>query len=286
MDYQNMTPEEKWETATLANKFFFYKIFTQNPDMCKRLIEILLHIEIEKITPPKGEQTFDVDFESHGIRLDVYVKNKDEVYDLEMQTVDTRELPKRARYYQGLMDVDFLKKGEAYGKLPKSYVIFLCMEDIFGQKLPVYTFRNICQEDSSLKLGDESYKIFFNARMYDTMGSEEEKSFFGYLCNGTAYSDFTRRLENLMSQARHNAQWRHQFMTWEQELNVMYHNGVDDGIKQGIEQGIEQGARGNAVENAKNLLREKIPEELIAKCIGLPLEEIKKLSEEIKQEAQ
>ncbi|MCR4938614.1 MAG: hypothetical protein K5930_00735, partial [Treponemataceae bacterium] len=46
------------------------------------------------------------------------------------------------------------------------------------------------------------YKIFFNARMYDTMGSEEEKSFFGYLCNGTAYSDFTRRLEKLMSQAR------------------------------------------------------------------------------------
>ncbi|MCR4940890.1 MAG: hypothetical protein K5930_12420, partial [Treponemataceae bacterium] len=95
------------------------------------------------------------------------------------------------------------------------------------------------------------------------------------------YSDFTRRLEKLMSQARHNAQWRHQFMTWEQELNVMYHNGVDDGIKQGI----EQGAQEKSVENAKNLLREKIPEELIAKCIGLPLEEIRKLSEEIKQEA-
>ncbi len=70
-------------------------------------------------------------------------------------------------------------------------------------------------------------------------------------------------------------------MTWEQELNVMYHNGVDDGIKQGI----EQGAQEKSVENAKNLLREKIPEELIAKCIGLPLEEIRKLSEEIKQEA-
>ncbi|MCR4940235.1 MAG: Rpn family recombination-promoting nuclease/putative transposase [Treponemataceae bacterium] len=277
MDYQNMSPEEKWETATLANKFFFYKIFTQNPDMCKKLIEILLHIEIEKITPPKGEQTFDVDFESHGIRLDVYVKNKDEVYDLEMQTVDTRELPKRARYYQGLMDVDFLKKGEAYGKLPKSYVIFLCMEDIFGQSLPVYTFNNVCKENNSLSLGDESYKIFFNAKMYDTMGSEAEKSFFGYLCNGTAYSDFTRQLDTLMSQARHNAQWRHQFMTWEQELNVMYHNGVDDGIKQGIEQGIERGAREKTIETVKNCLKEGLPLETISKLVSLSIEEIKKI---------
>jgi hypothetical protein len=30
-------------------------------------------------------------------------------------------------------------------------------------------------------------------------------------------------------------------MTWEQEVQISYRNGVDDGKKQGIEQGIKRG---------------------------------------------
>lgn len=182
--------------------------------------------------------------------------------------------------------------------LPKSYVIFLCLEDIFGRNLPVYTFNNVCQENKGINLGDETYKIFFNARMYDTMKSEEEKSFFNYLCYGKAASAFTRNLDELMSRAKHNAQWRHQFMTWEQEVNISYHNGVDDGIKQGIKQGIEQGIergikqgieRGieegehkNAIETAKNCLKEGLPLETISKLVGLSIEEIREIEKDNK----
>ncbi|HBB14706.1 MAG TPA: hypothetical protein DCZ76_10605 [Treponema sp.] len=56
-----------WENATLANRFMFYKIFTNNPDKCKRLLEILLHMEIERIESPYGEANFEVDFDSKGI---------------------------------------------------------------------------------------------------------------------------------------------------------------------------------------------------------------------------
>lgn len=272
MNSENLSSAQKWEKATLANKFLFYKIFTHNTDMCKHLLEILLHVEIEKITPPQGEETFDVDFEAHGIRLDVYVKNESEAYDLEMQTVDTKELPKRTRYYQGLMDVDNLKKGETYDKLPKSYVIFLCLEDIFGEEMPVYTFQNICEEKKDLKLGDETYKIFFNARKYDKMLSEEERDFFKYLTGGAVKSDFTDKLDQLVSEAKHNAQWRHQFMTWEQEVQISYRNGVDDGIEQGIEQ--------TKIETAKRMAIDGLSEETISKYTGLSIEEIQKLVEE------
>ena len=279
MNPVNLSSAQKWENATLANKFLFYKIFTHNPDMCKHLLEILLHVEIEKITPPQGEETFDVDFEAHGIRLDVYVKNESGAYDLEMQTVDTKELPKRARYYQGLMDVDNLKRGEPYDRLPKSYVIFLCLEDIFGKEMPVYSFQNICAEKSDLKLGDETYKIFFNAQKYDKMLSEEERDFFKYLTGAAVKSDFTDKLDKLVSEAKHNAQWRHQFMTWEQEVQISYRNGVDDGIEQGIERGTEQ----TKIETAKNLLKMKLGSiEQIAQGTGLSIEEVKRLAEEIK----
>lgn len=41
-----LTLEEKWERATLADNFIFYKIMSENPGVCKELLEILLGIEI------------------------------------------------------------------------------------------------------------------------------------------------------------------------------------------------------------------------------------------------
>ena len=43
------TPEEKWEKATIANNFIFYKVMRNNPDVCQELLEILLEFKIEKI---------------------------------------------------------------------------------------------------------------------------------------------------------------------------------------------------------------------------------------------
>ena len=37
-----LTPEEKWERATIANNFIFYKVMRHNPDVCKELLEILM----------------------------------------------------------------------------------------------------------------------------------------------------------------------------------------------------------------------------------------------------
>ena len=41
-----LSPEKKWEQATIANNFIFYKVMRHNPDVCKELLEILLEMEI------------------------------------------------------------------------------------------------------------------------------------------------------------------------------------------------------------------------------------------------
>ena len=51
IDEHELTPEEKWNRATIANNFIFYKVMRNNPDICKELLEILLEIEIERISP-------------------------------------------------------------------------------------------------------------------------------------------------------------------------------------------------------------------------------------------
>ena len=174
---KELTPLEKWNSLTLANNFIFCKVLEENPDVCKELLEMLLDIKIDRIERPKSEQTFKTDFDSRGIRLDVYVKDgTGRCFDIEIQTSNYMRLEKRARYYQGLMDVDSIQFGQEYSALKDSYVIFLCLGDAFGHRLPVYTFRYRAEEDKNILMNDGTVNIFFNATMYDKMQSENLRS--------------------------------------------------------------------------------------------------------------
>ena len=126
---KQLTPEEKWEKATIANNFIFYKVMRNHPDVCKELLEILLEMEIDHIEM-HGEKIIETDFDSKSIRLDVYAKDNKQAFNIEMQAADTKELPERARYYQGVIDVDSLNAGQPYKELKDSYVIFICIPDI------------------------------------------------------------------------------------------------------------------------------------------------------------
>lgn len=293
-----LTPAEKWEQATLADNFIFCKVMTANPDLCKELLELLLNIKIERIEIPVAERSFKVDYDSKGIRFDVYVKDgTGRCFDIEIQTTNRTNLAKRARYYQGLMDVDSLVSGADYSELNESYVIFLCMEDAFGNGLPVYDFHQVCKQDSEVLLNDGTHKVFFNASKYDKMPTESLREFFKFLNGLNAASDFTDQLEQKVRYAKTNAQWRHRFMTWEQEMRIqvkekseqlakemakdLANEMVEDRVnamRKDIEKEAKEMAAEKVEETAKKLLAEKIAPEVVAKCTGLSLEQVKKLA--------
>ncbi len=287
IDEPRLTPAEKWERARITNSFLFYKIMTSNPEECRQLIEILLEKPIERIEFLTGEHTIDIDWDAKGIRLDVYVKGTDEVYDLEMQASDTGDLPKRARYYQGLIDVDNLKSGMMYSALKPQYVIFICLTDVFGRGLPIYHFENVCTDllsahEKPCFFNDGAYKIFFNCSDYDKIKDEsEQKKVLQFFKDGTETSAFSRRLKQLESSAKTNAQWRQQYMTWEMEMNIQYHKGIEQGIEQGREQGIKQGIeQGRSEEKratALKMIELNLPAEQISQITGLSKEEILEL---------
>ncbi|MCR4940545.1 MAG: Rpn family recombination-promoting nuclease/putative transposase, partial [Treponemataceae bacterium] len=130
MEKKRLTPEEKWEQATLANDFLFYMVMRNHPDACQQLLEMLLKIKIDHMEM-HNEAVINLENGAKGIRLDVYVKDTGRLFDIELQVTDTGELPERARYYASLMALDSLKSGEKYSELRDSHVIFICMEDIF-----------------------------------------------------------------------------------------------------------------------------------------------------------
>lgn len=125
--------QESWEKLSIANDFLFGKIM-QNPWICKELLQrILPELEIDHIEYPELQKAIKPDVDARSVRLDVYVKdNKNTVYDIEMQVSNTKELPKRSRYYQSMIDLQLIDKGEFYKKLNRSYIIFICLFDTFG----------------------------------------------------------------------------------------------------------------------------------------------------------
>ena len=270
-----LTPQEKWEQATIANNFIFYKVMRHNPDVCKELLEILLEFKIERIEMSQ-EEVVDIDFASKGIRMDVYVKDGDglKAYNIEMQTADTEELPERARYYQGVMDVDLLKSGQQYKELRTTYIIFICIDDVFKKGLAKYTFENLCVEDNETKLGDRTQKVFYICKNYDKLLDNRQKAFLRMVTQNSSSDDFTKRVGGLVENAKRNTQWRQQFMEWDREMACMRAKGRKEGIAEGAQQ--------KAVENAKNFLRMNVltPEQ-IAQGTGLPLEQVQELADKL-----
>ncbi len=275
------TYSERWENLTLANNFLFCKIMESEPELCRELLELLLHIKIDHLEKPISERTVQESLSSKSVRFDVYTKDDNRIFDVEIQTVNKTNLPKRARYYQSIIDVSNLNSGLDYDELKDTYIIFICLNDLFGKGHHVYTFKNICEEDRTTILNDGTYKVFFNASACDKIESREERAFFEFLTGNSAETKFTKRLSEKMLLARKNLEWRNQFMTFreqfKEELEEAEKDGIERGLARGLEQGLEQGIRQGINKTAVIMLNNDLPPEQISKYTGLSVKEIEEL---------
>lgn len=263
---KNLTPEEKWERATIANNFIFYKVMHNNPEICKELLEILLEMKLDRIEM-RQEEEVEIDYGKKGIRMDVYAYGVDKAFNIELQTSDTGELPERARYYQGVLDVDQLNKGVEYSELRTSYVIFICIPDIFKKGLGKYSFENICKENSEVVLNDRAYKYFFIAKNYDKILNEDQKDFLRLVLSNECSSGFSNKISKMVEAAKHNTQWRKQFMEFERQMAYSFREGKAEGKAEAKEEVVVE------------MLKKDISPELIAECVKLPLEKVLELQE-------
>lgn len=225
-----------WDEIGISDDFMFGKVM-QEPGLCKKLLETILEIKIEKIEYPEKQKAIDIAKESRGVRLDVYVEGNGAVYNIEMQSRNTYELPKRARYYGGLIDLNLIDKGVSYNKLNQSFVIFICTFDIFGRSRHRYTFENMCLEEQGLHMGDETTKIFLNAKGTMDDVSPELKAFLDYVAGKKNNDDFVKQVDDEVKKIRENKAWRRDYMT----LLMRDKEKFEEGLKQGLEQGLEQG---------------------------------------------
>lgn len=70
-------------------------------------------------------------------------------FNIEMENhSDSDSVPKRARFYQGLIDTPILKSGRKtkYRQLPSTVISFITQDDIFKKDRAMYTFVEKCKE--------------------------------------------------------------------------------------------------------------------------------------------
>ena len=231
---------KKYEELELRDDYMFSRIMS-DPEFVKPLLETILGVKIRKIVYPQTQKTIDLSLQAKGIRLDVYVEDdQNTVFNLEMQTSDGANLPKRMRYYQGMIDLNILDKGQDYTTLKKSYVIFICTFDPFGEGRHIYTFCNTCQENTALTLDDDAVKIILSTKGTMDDVSPEMKRILDYIDGKGASDKFTEELEEAVRSARQNERWRLDYMTLEYEYRQRYLEGKEEGREEGRAEGRER----------------------------------------------
>ena len=108
-----------------------FQAVLRDPEICAELVERLLHVKVNHVDYPKLEKQIAPYYSSKGVRLDVYLKDTDKVIDVEMQSSPQEALGKRTRYYEAMVDIDSLLKGQDYTELKDSYILFICKTDPF-----------------------------------------------------------------------------------------------------------------------------------------------------------
>ena len=258
--------EKAFEELQIKDDFMF-SVIMRNPKFCKPFLERILGIKISRIEYPKSQETIDISADAKSVRLDIYVEDgKETVYNIEMQTTENRNLPKRTRYYQGMIDLNILEKGDNYKDLKRSFIIFVCTFDLFGEGRHIYTFENRCIQNPDLGLGDDTTKIILNTKGTMDDVTPEMKKLLDFIDGKEPEDDFTRELDEAVQSVRKNEKWRLDYMTLQMNYQEKYEQGVEQEKRQSALRMIEAG---------------KLSSEEIALYSGLALEQVLELEKEL-----
>lgn len=217
-----MTTIIPFSKLSIKHDFMFKKVM-RSKRICKHLLEEVLQTKIADISYPETEKTIEPAYDSRGIRLDVTVDDdKHTHYNLEMQVKNIKNpdtgiyvLPKRTRYYQAMIDIESLQKGQDYDLLPPTFIIFICVFDFFNEGNYIYTFKKRCLENLHLELPDETTTMFLNTVGNHGNITNDLKSFFEYVNKEVITSDFTKQIDEEVADIKHNKKVRKEYMLYE-----------------------------------------------------------------------
>lgn len=231
--------KRKLEELNLIDDFLFQELISQKGDgeeFARILLSTILGKPIRKVRVIPQKTILGIDTDRHGVRMDAYIEDVSsesdktlvdaqivsDIYDIEPDNKYEKEsLPKRMRYYHGLIDTQLLASGANYDQLQNVFIIIILPYDPFGKNRMVYTIRNQCIEDTTIPYNDGAGKLFLYTKGQKGKPSQELKDMLKYIENTTSDNIVNSDIESihkLVEKVKKNKEVGINYMkSWERE---------------------------------------------------------------------
>ena len=307
--------EDKRKLFSLDNDLMFSSVMS-NEDACINLLQAIFpDKEIDRVEylsdfNPRSKN-FELEIQKYiqpnpsgkSIRLDVYFKNSDTIYNVEMERTNRGRFHtiRRARMYSSLIDVNLMTRGMEFHNLIESYVIFLCEFDPFDRDRYIYKFSSMCEEEDLCE-NNGRYNIYLNTKGSKGNINSDLEELFKYINGGTSAigmetnSTVVKTIDGYVKEFNSNDTWRKGAMTLDMLIRENFDQGKDEGFTEGFNEGFAEGnakgfaegiTKGIAEAEAKakeekactirELYAKKIPLKTIAECTNLSLAEVNEI---------
>lgn len=208
----------------------------------------------------------------HGrsVHMDVLATDGEgRTINVEVQRTDKGAGSRRARYHSSILDASLLDKGEDFGELPETYVIFITEHDVLGRGEAVYKIER-CILNTGALFDDGAHILYVNgAYRGDTPVGRLMHDFFCARPEDMHYAVLAERAE--------------QFKNGTEGSDTVC-RAVEDLCKESREEGQKLGEEKSSRRSAQRMLVDGIlPLEKIAQYSNLPLDEVKRLRGEMGQ---
>lgn len=273
-----------FDELSFSDNYMFTTVLEdkRNLNIAKGIVELALGKKVKDIRIAGVEKHVQARYGGKITRFDVLLEGEDSYIDVEMQVRKLLNFPLRSRMYHSQMDAKYVKAGD-YQNMKKSIVIFICLEDYFGMRLPRYTFASMCLECSELILEDKRFTIFLNP---DSDTEDSQLYFFlMFLKKRIAKDAFTKTIEKAVATVKKDESARLDYMNLDEYLDALVDEekakslkeGIEAGKAQGLQEGKAQGMQQSKIEIAKKMLSKGMSLDLVVEMTGLSEEEIKTL---------
>lgn len=282
-----VTREEIVKTGELEVRYKRYKnilkdltimsdVFMRNVFKKRECTEYVLQVIMGKKNLRIIDQVLQKDYKNLQGRsaiLDCVVRDSDgKQMDVEIQQDNEGASPKRARYHNGLMDMNILNPGQDFDELPESYVIFITRDDALGYGLPIYHIHRTIEEVSE-NFKDEAHIIYVNSE-------KQDDTELGHLMHDLHCKNAEDMHSKILADRVYElkeTQKGVEFMC--REMEQIYSEGIENGEKLGIAKGeklgIEKGERKKAKETALSLAEMGLSVDKIAQAVKINVDTVR-----------
>lgn len=255
---------ERLKRLRLIDDNFMTKCFTDAPECVELVLRIVLDMPELKVVESRTQAPAP-NLINRSLRLDILATDgAGKRMNVEIQRSDKGAGRKRARFHSSMLDAGLLDSGDDFDSLPDTYIVFITERDVIGRGEAVYRF-----DRYDLRTGesfdDGAHIVYVN-------GAFREPSPVGWLMHDFFCTDPDQMYyETLARRARY-------FKKEEgvPEMCREYEQLFEEGVQKG-----HQEARYSVAQ--KMLAAGRFALEEIADFSNLPLEDVRRLAEEMAQ---